>query len=331
MKKLLMLLNPLWLSLLGQLSITAPEEFLFRKFSPDCKLEQAFHDLIHDLHIRKFSKIHISEKGACRDKNGFCVPAICLRAGEVRVHDTLFVLRIVYERERNELYLLLVRSDCRSPIFRLFPQIGTEQDWRVLVKCEQYFSPRCSYTRNDVECVTARETASHDAATQYLQVSGRLNLTDLNVLEGMGNERLQFLDLLLIYNLYHVLPASISPNFVFVLHTKSSDDLDELRRVFKYASLSVSATGRDVPVYILSSKTDYQAWRTARNAGLLCYEKPPLHRRCLMMCSALNLGEKCCPRATKTSSFLPAALSGAIALVLKSMSETFVSPMRSCA
>lgn len=247
------------------------------------------------------------------------------------MHDTLFVLRIVYERERNELYLLLVRSDCRSPIFRIFPQIGTEQDWRVLVKCEQYFSPRCSYTRNDVECVTAREAASHDAATQYLQVSGRLNLTDLNVLEAMGNEQLQFLDLLLIYNLYHVLPASISPNFVFVLHTKSSDDLDELRRVFKYASLSVSATGRDVPVYILSSKTDYQAWRTARNAGLLCYEKPPLHRRCLMMCSALKLGEKCCPRATKTSSFLPAALSGATALVLKSMSETCVFPMRSCA
>lgn len=274
MKKLLRLLTTFWQILLGQLSVTAPEEFLIQKISPDYNLEQVLRELIHELRTKQFGKIRINKKGFCCDENGIRVPALCLRAGEIRVHDTLFILRIVYEREQNELYLLLVRSDCRTPLYRLFPQIGNEQDWRVLSKCERYFSPHCSYSRQNVDCATTRETAANEAATKCLQASGRLNSADLEVLEGMGSDRLQLLDLLLICNLYHVLPAAISPNFAFVLRTKSSDDLDELRRVFKSANLAVSATGRDVPVYILGSKTDYQTWRTARNAGLLCYEKP---------------------------------------------------------
>ena len=147
MKKLLRLLTTFWQILLGQLSVTAPEEFLIQKISPDYNLEQVLRELIHELRTKQFGKIRINKKGFCCDENGIRVPALCLRAGEIRVHDTLFILRIVYEREQNELYLLLVRSDCRTPLYRLFPQIGNEQDWRVLSKCERYFSPHCSYSR----------------------------------------------------------------------------------------------------------------------------------------------------------------------------------------
>lgn len=168
MKKLLRLLTTFWQILLGQLSVTAPEEFLIQKISPDYNLEQVLRELIHELRTKQFGKIRINKKGFCCDENGIRVPALCLRAGEIRVHDTLFILRIVYEREQNELYLLLVRSDCRTPLYRLFPQIGNEQDWRVLSKCERYFSPHCSYSRQNVDCATTRETAANEAATKCL-------------------------------------------------------------------------------------------------------------------------------------------------------------------
>lgn len=121
MKKLLRLLTTFWQILLGQLSVTAPEEFLIQKISPDYNLEQVLRELIHELRTKKFGKIRINKKGFCCDENGIRVPALCLRAGEIRVHDTLFILRIVYEREQNELYLLLVRSDCRHAALPPFP------------------------------------------------------------------------------------------------------------------------------------------------------------------------------------------------------------------
>ena len=95
MKKLLRLLTTFWQILLGQLSVTAPEEFLIQKISPDYNLEQVLRELIHELRTKQFGKIRINKKGFCCDENGIRVPALCLRAGEIRVHDTLFILRIV--------------------------------------------------------------------------------------------------------------------------------------------------------------------------------------------------------------------------------------------
>ena len=44
MKKLLRLLTTFWQILLGQLSVTAPEEFLIQKISPDYNLEQVLRE-----------------------------------------------------------------------------------------------------------------------------------------------------------------------------------------------------------------------------------------------------------------------------------------------
>lgn len=141
MKKICELLAALWLTLLGQLSTTAPADSICHRITPTGDLKVALDDLVADLHDRKFGKIRVSKHGICRDENGICVPAICLRAGEIRTTSALFVKHIVYEQSCNSLHLLLVRSDCKTPLHRLFPLLGTAQDWRVLQKCESIFSP----------------------------------------------------------------------------------------------------------------------------------------------------------------------------------------------
>ena len=139
MKKVIALLTEFWLILLGRLSATAPAEASCHTLIPTGDLKVALDDLIDDLHGRKLGKIRVTKHGTCRDENGFRVPAICMRAGEVHAHNVLFVQRIVYEQAPNQLHLLLVRSDSKTPLFRLFPHIGTSQDWRILEKCAQHF------------------------------------------------------------------------------------------------------------------------------------------------------------------------------------------------
>ena len=273
MKKICELLAALWLTLLGQLSTTAPADSICHRITPTGDLKVALDDLVADLHDRKFGKIRVSKHGICRDENGICVPAICLRAGEIRTTSALFVKHIVYEQSCNSLHLLLVRSDCKTPLHRLFPLLGTAQDWRVLQKCESIFSAPRGFIRNSVQCITAQEAAANDAAAQYLQAVGMINSTDLNILEGMGPERLQILDCVNLFNLYPHIPDIIVPNFVHVLRTRTTDDLDELRRIFKAGALSPTASGRDVPIYTLSGKTAFQEWKRSLTSCLLTYDK----------------------------------------------------------
>ena len=273
MKKICELLAALWLTLLGQLSTTAPADSICHRITPTGDLKVALDDLVADLHDRKFGKIRVSKHGICRDENGICVPAICLRAGEIRTSSAHFVKHIVYEQSCNSLHLLLVRSDCKTPLHRLFPLLGTAQDWRVLQKCESIFSAPRGFIRNSVQCITAQEAAANDAAAQYLQAVGMINSTDLNILEGMGPERLQILDCVNLFNLYPHIPDIIVPNFVHVLRTRTTDDLDELRRIFKAGALSPTASGRDVPIYTLSGKTAFQEWKRSLTSCLLTYDK----------------------------------------------------------
>ena len=118
MKKICELLAALWLTMLGRLSATAPAEASCHTLIPTGDLKVALDDLIDDLHGRKLGKICVTKHGTCRDENGFRVPAICLRAGEVRAHNVLFVQRIIYEQAPNQLHLLLEigRASCRERV-----------------------------------------------------------------------------------------------------------------------------------------------------------------------------------------------------------------------
>lgn len=232
-------------------------------------------DRIRFAHEAQSSRLTVSKRGKTRDENGYEVRAFSMRVGEFLVADALYIAWIV-----DELYctvhLLLVRSDVSTPMHVLFPNLGTARDWKVMQKCADRFSPKWASKRSRIELADAQETAVVSNAQQALQAIGGLRSSHMiDVLSGMGANKLHMLDLLGSAALYRQFPNELVPQMSTIVRTGSMDDLDEFRRIIRAWDMTVptEAMGQEAAILHLTTKKDTSQWKRTQRLLPVSYEK----------------------------------------------------------
>ncbi len=194
----------------------------------------------------------------------------------------------------TSVYVLLVRSDAPADFHRLFPNIGTAQDWKTLRKCIDRFSPKTASYRFTVDWQKSRHAAAEIAAATYLEHSGVFNQGDLASLQDMDAAKLHMIDLCAVIALMRTFPSDLTPRMIHVLCTQDADDLDEIHRIFKAMDFTLEQSpGLYVPAVLVRSKKDLESWRKSLRFSYMTYDRAQgLDCLFVSMSQALTLHDK---------------------------------------
>lgn len=223
-------------------------------------------------------KLTIKKNGAVIDENNHRVEAFAFEFGRFEVDRTLYRGIVADTLHRGTVHLLLIRSDVTKPLHTLFPDIGTAQDWRILQKCMDRFSPKASSHRYVVDVREAHHAATKTAAITYLEQSGALQQCDLATLQDMDTAKMHLIDLGAIVALEAAFPADLAPQMIHVVLTRDrdADDLEEVHRVLKAMDFTtgISSPGLHVPAILVKGKSGLETWRKSARFAYITYDSP---------------------------------------------------------
>lgn len=219
-------------------------------------------------------KLSVKRKGVITDENGHRVEAFAFAAGQYAVEQTLYRGIVVIMRSGRG-HLLLIRSDVTTAFNKLFPDIGTERDWRGLLKCVDRFSPKWSSHRYEIDIRESRNDAVRDSAAIYLEQSGVFQPYDMEVLLNMAPAKLHMLDLCSIIVLTPVFTQDIAPRMINIICTRNSDDSEEIQRILRAWTFSPGeqTSGLYVPHITVTGKRSLEEWQKSTRFAYMMYNK----------------------------------------------------------
>lgn len=252
----------------------APQPTMRTKLERTGDIKQVCDQRIQKAHNEKGGKLTVGGKGVIRDDNGHKVRAFAFECGRFNVEGTLYRGVVVDMPDSKEVHLLLIRSDITSPMYTLFPDIGTAKDWRTLQKCAERFSPKWASRRHEINMRESRHAAAEAAAAKHLEQSGAVQKGNLDVFQGMSTAKLHMMDLCSIIALICTFIVNLIPQMIHVIVTRDEDDMDEVRRIFKALDFSIGehAPGLDIPSITVRGMNTLDIWRKASRFSFIRYE-----------------------------------------------------------
>ena len=276
MKKIMQTLYEMFIAALVSLfHNNAPQPTMRATFKRTGEIEELCDGRIRKAHNEKGGKLRVNKEGVIRDENGYRVEAFAFEIGRFVVEQTLYI-GLVVDILSDMVHILFIRSDVKTPLHTLFPDIGTSQDWKILRKCADLFSPKWSSHRYEIDMRKSLHTAAKAAAVSYLEQSGIFQQRDLTILQNMSAAKLHMIDLCSIIAVIHTFLAYLIPRMIHVVVTRDADDLDEIQRVFKALDFSIGkqATGLYVPSVAVSGKKGLDIWRKNTRFSYITYADP---------------------------------------------------------